>query len=349
MQIRSLLFILFCLIAIGSQAQDRHFSQFFASPINLNPALTGAFSGTYRVAGNYRDQWRGVFENPIVTYSTALDTRFKVDLGTPTKDAFGVGLLFFSDRVNGIDFSTNQIMLSAAFHKNLGINSNQFLSLGVQGGIAQRNVNYERLDFEDQFDGLDQYVGSTLEDLPPNNFSFGDVNVGLNYTAQITKTAAIFIGASLHHIFNPRISFYFDSEDNPDADERLFQKYSVQLSAQLKLNDKFDLIPRILIASQGPHLRANVGSNLRIKLNNYSSTALQLGTWARPVRTESDFIDLDAIVAMVGLELNGVLIGFSYDASISDLGTFRQGQNSFELSVSYIGNFESDDIMCPSF
>ncbi len=349
MQIRSLLFILFCLAAISSQAQDRHFSQFFASPINLNPALTGAINGTYRVAANYRDQWRGVFDNPIVTYSTALDSRFNVDLGTQTKDAFGVGLLFFSDKVNGIDFSTNQIMLSAAFHKNLGIKSNQYLSIGVQGGIAQRNVNYERLNFEDQFDGLDQYVGNSLEDLPPNNFSFGDLNVGINYTTKLSKTASIFVGASLHHVFNPRISFYYDKENNPDADERLYRKYSAQLSAQLKLSEKLDLIPRVLFANQGPHLRINAGSNLRIKLNNYSSTALQIGAWARPVRTETNPIELDAIVTMVGIELSGVLIGFSYDASIGDLGTYKQGQNSFELSVSYIGSFESDDIMCPSF
>ena len=34
-------------------AQDPNFSQFFASPLTLNPALTGKFDGTFRVAGNY--------------------------------------------------------------------------------------------------------------------------------------------------------------------------------------------------------------------------------------------------------------------------------------------------------
>ena len=36
------------------KAQDPHFSQFFASPLTLNPAFTGKFDGLFRVAGNYR-------------------------------------------------------------------------------------------------------------------------------------------------------------------------------------------------------------------------------------------------------------------------------------------------------
>ncbi len=343
------LLLLLGLFGINLVAQDRHFSQFYASPINLNPALTGGFGGTYRIAANYRDQWRGVFDDPIVTYSTALDTRFNLKAGGFNKDAVGFGLLFFSDKVNGIDFSTNQIVLSAAYHKALGLKAKQFLSLGIQGGIAQRNVNYERLNFEDQFNGLDQYVGTTIESLPANNFSFGDLNVGLNFTSELSKKASIYVGAALHHIFSPRISFYYDKEEKVGSDERLFRKYSLQLSARLELNEKIDLIPRILMANQGPHLRINAGSNLRMSLNNFSSTALQLGVWARPVRTESNPLELDAIVIMAGIELEGVLIGFSYDASIGDIATYRQGQNSFELSVSYIGSFENDNILCPSF
>ena len=48
-------------------AQDTHFSQFYASPLNLNPALTGVNDGTYRIAGIYRNQDRS-FTTPYVTY-----------------------------------------------------------------------------------------------------------------------------------------------------------------------------------------------------------------------------------------------------------------------------------------
>jgi hypothetical protein len=44
-------------VVVVVAAQDSHFSQFFSSPLTLNPAFTGKFFGTYRVAGNYRNQW----------------------------------------------------------------------------------------------------------------------------------------------------------------------------------------------------------------------------------------------------------------------------------------------------
>lgn len=344
------LILLFCLtFALQGIGQDKHFTQFYASPINLNPALTGAFNGTYRISGIYRDQWRAVFDNPIVTYSTALDARLKLPINSKYKDAVGLGLVFFSDKVSAIDFSTNQIALSAAYHKALDFNNKQFLSIGIQGGIAQKNVNYERLSFEDQFNGISEYNGETLESLPPNNFSFGDMNVGLNYTATVTDDLSIFIGAAMHHIFTPHISFYYHKDDAPQFDERLHRKYSVQASAQLRVGERMQLIPRLLVSSQGPHLRLNGGSNIRIPLNNYSSTALQLGTWARTVKSVDVPMELDALVILAAIELGSVQIGLSYDARFDDLSTFQQGQNAFEISVSYIGSFENNDILCPSF
>jgi len=54
---KKLLFtVIFCgVLACASFAQDANFSQFFASPLTLNPALTGKFDGLYRVVGNYRN------------------------------------------------------------------------------------------------------------------------------------------------------------------------------------------------------------------------------------------------------------------------------------------------------
>ena len=38
-------------------AQDPHFTQYFTSPLTLNPALTGLVQGDLRFAANYRQQW----------------------------------------------------------------------------------------------------------------------------------------------------------------------------------------------------------------------------------------------------------------------------------------------------
>ena len=111
----TIILLLFIILEFAN-AQDKHFTQFYAAPLTLNPALTGAFNGSYRVGGIYRDQWRNALDEPYTTFETAIDVRFPVELDRRYKDAFAVGLMFYSDKVSSIDFNTNQISLSGAFH-----------------------------------------------------------------------------------------------------------------------------------------------------------------------------------------------------------------------------------------
>src|SRR3982751_3598055 len=84
-----------------SKAQDPNFSQFFVSPLTLNPALTGKFDGIYRIAGNYRNQWP-TFNNAFTTATISFDAGILKDR-LPDIDQFGIGLLGFTDKSgNGI-------------------------------------------------------------------------------------------------------------------------------------------------------------------------------------------------------------------------------------------------------
>lgn len=343
------LFLLFLFVVAGYaavSAQDNHLTQFYASPLTLNPALTGAFEGRYRVGAVYRDQWRGILDNPIKTFTVGGDFRFKAPFRTVREDAVGLGLMFFNDKTGVIDFSTTQIAISMAYHKALGVGNRQYLSLGIQGGLTQRNVNYESLNFHDEFDGLNGYNLGTGEDLPPNNFSFTDYNVGLNYTAKFGRTGRIFLGAAMHHFTSPRVSF---EEDNTGEGDKLYPKYSGQFAAHIPLqrNNRVSIQPRLLFATQGPHLQFNAGTNLRFVMGQYGGSALHIGTWARPVRN-NDGMGLDAMVALLGLEVNNVLFGLSYDLNLKALGA-NQRQGAFEISVSYLGNYENEEILCPKF
>lgn len=327
------------------QAQDKHFTQFYASPLTLNPALTGAFNGKYRASAIYRDQWRNVLDAPYVTFATAIDVRFNVELDSRYKDAFAVGLLFYNDEVNGIDFSTNQIALSGAFHKGLDFDKTQFLSVGFQAGIAQRNINYEDLLFDDQFNDIDEFEFATGENLPENNFTFSDLSVGINYSYAPSNKTSFFAGFAMHHVLQPQVTFY--NAENQDGDSKLYSKYSAQLSASIPVADLISISPRFLFASQGPHLEMNTGANIRFQFDDFGTSALHLGTWVRPVGNNDDSFDLDAVVLMTGIELNAVLIGLSYDLNLSNISTARRG--AFELSLTYLGDFENDGILCPKF
>src|SRR6186713_693395 len=92
--------LLFSSIASVTIAQDPNFSQFFASPLTLNPALTGKFDGSFRLAGNYRNQWPSI-NNAFVTKTGSADFHLLRN-NLPEIDRWGFGVLFMNDQnVNG--------------------------------------------------------------------------------------------------------------------------------------------------------------------------------------------------------------------------------------------------------
>ena len=345
----AIVFSLFFLYSASTTAQDKNFTQFYAAPLTLNPALTGAFDGQYRLSTIYRDQWRGVLDAPFKTFATALDFRFPFSLrGRPEKDALGVGVLFYNDNVPFFDFSTTQISVSATYHKALSSLNNQFLSLGFQAGIAQRRVNFENLNFDDQFNGETGYTEPTREELPINNFAHPDFSVGLNYTYTPKSRMSFFAGGALHHFLQPEVTFYRDQPtESRNGSSQLYMKITGHLSAQLPLANQLQLLPRVMYNQQGPLRELNAGSNLRFALNDHNGMALHLGTWARTVRNTSGF-GLDSWILLTGLELDNFLIGMSYDANVNSLTNGRR-QGTFEISIAYLGNYDNDLILCPKF
>ena len=104
--------MLFSAIASVSVAQDPNFSQFFASPLTLNPALTGKFDGSFRLAGNYRNQWPSI-NNAFVTKTGSADFHL-LNNNLPEIDRWGFGVLFMNDQNGNGALRTNQFSLSTA-------------------------------------------------------------------------------------------------------------------------------------------------------------------------------------------------------------------------------------------
>jgi type IX secretion system PorP/SprF family membrane protein len=346
MQKLIILVIFLCGLMQQVAAQDMHFSQFYAMPQALNPALTGMFEGRYRVSTIYRDQWRSVLDEPIQSFGVGGDFRFTPRLSKVQEDGFGAGITFLNDRIGGIDFNTTQIGVALAYHKSLDVNNSQYLSLGVQGAMVQRNVNYLSLNFHDEFDGVTGYTLGSGEEFPTNNFSFPDLNIGLNYTSKISRKSSLYAGVAYHHVLRPDVAFYSGTGQG----DRLFSRYSAHILADFPVGGRetrVSMQPRIQVASQGPHMEINTGTNLRFSMGQYGTTAFHVGGWVRPVKNVEN-MSLDAAVVLLGFEINNVLIGMSYDLNLKAIGA-NQRQGAFEISVAYLGDFESEGIPCPKF
>lgn len=350
---RILLFLVLLFLGQTVSAQDYQFSQFFASPLTLNPALTGLFPGRYRVAINHRSQWGQSLETPFSTSAFAADFHYYVN---PNKrrysDAFGVGVLFVSDRVTEINFNTNQMMLGGAYHKSLDAKNESILSLGVQVGVVQRNISYDQLTFEDEFDGTTGYAGGTTgEELPANNFAFGDYQLGLSYSYSPRRSTAIFLGVALHHVGEPEQSFFEEITQGEEIEvsNLLHRRYSAYFNLRIPAGRNLEISPRIYYRQQGPHATANAGTNLRFLINDTNGTAFHLGAWARPARSQETYT-LDSATGLVGLEISNFLLGLSYDVGLNSQQVNRRHQGAFELSISYLGQSEEDEaVPCPKF
>src|SRR5688572_3596877 len=82
-------------------SQDLHFTLHQMTPLAFNPANTGAFYGSYRVSGLYRDQYRSVLgKGAFMTPTLSVD--LPVIRGFKETDWVGVGLFLYSDKSGDI-------------------------------------------------------------------------------------------------------------------------------------------------------------------------------------------------------------------------------------------------------
>jgi type IX secretion system PorP/SprF family membrane protein len=345
---QSIIAICLIFINIAVFAQDRNFTQFYASPLTFNPALTGAVEGRTRVILNYRNQWQSISPEPFTTTGISFDMNFNPYKKQMTPDKIGVGMSFFSDQVGSGEFSTNQLDFNGAFHKSLNNQGTHYLSGGFQFGIHQKTLAYNDLTFEDQFDGSTGYILATGEDLPANSFTFADLGAGIQWSLAPKDRMLVYAGASFFHLTQPDVSFYQDVE-GVDISSRLYTRMTGHFGLQIPVGGKSSLQPRITATLQGPHTEVNAGANLSFSLSDYNDTNLILGSWFRPVIGADDNLNLDAIVALVGFQLSGFQVGVSYDINVSPLANATGGRGAFELSLMYVGSYENESIICPTF
>lgn len=350
--IRSLILGLLCFVAAKSYGQDPRFSQFYVAPMYFNPALAGTYDGSFRTSAIYRDQWTGALNNSLSTFLVSGDVSFDIN-GRRSKepDKFSGGLAFYSDRVATFDLNTNSISLYGAYHKVLNERDRHILSGGLQFGMTQRSINYEDLQFGDQFNGLDGYTLSTGENLPANNLGHFDFGLGINYAIAPVGGTQFYAGIGIFHLNGANISFYRqDNRVDPDLQREsiLLQRFTAQVGMSVPTSQLLAVQPRVLYMKQGQHTEIDLGTNLRYKLNQFDDVYLHFGPWLRVVQNE-DNLGLESFVLSAAYEKGSFIFGFSYDHNYNDLTGSRSGLNAFEFSVTFIGDHNNDTDICPKF
>ncbi len=350
---RSILTILSICATLTAFGQDIYFSQFYVNPSLLNPAMSGNYQGSYRVFTQYRSQWGSILDKPIVDFAVGGDVVFDMTYHKRKyPDRVSANIIFSSDELGAFDFGTNGIQFAAAFHKSLNGDYHQYLSAGAQVGINTRNFIYEDIVFADQFNGVDAFDGVTAENRPENTFAYSDVNVGINYSMSTESIRWIQLGLSAQHIIQPNVSFYENIDDPTGIIQRnnpLLRRLNAIGSLEFDLNEYLRLIPRAIVSIQEAFTLVQAGSNVRIAVGQYGDQAVQLGAALRQVDNIDDGLAPTELQLLAGFEVQGLNVGLSYDVNIRSFSASGSRPGTFEISLSYIGNYETDELACPKF
>lgn len=331
--------------ATAAWAQDPHYTQYFASPLTLNPALTGLTQCDLRLAANYRTQWGSVSPNPYITGTLSYDMATMKDK-LNNGDAVGFGVLGLYDKSGLGGLQNITIAVSAAYHKAFGIEKQHTLSFGLQGALVQKNIDFTKLKFEDQFDRMTgQTPYNTSENLGNSDLTYPDFNLGLMYSGRVSDHATAYAGVSVYHLTEPVESFL-------NEDHKIHSRYTGYLGGSFDLNENVVLYASGLYQTQASASEYMAGAAVGFVLNPghdeefVKNTLLYLGGWYR---------FSDALCPYVGFEWSKMKLGISYDVNMSSFSPATNGNGGYEISLIFNGCINkreftrTPNVSCPRF
>ncbi len=328
------LILFFLILLIKVNAQDPHFSQFFASPLTLNPALTGKFDGNLRVAGNYRNQWPTI-NRAFTTTTVSIDFPVMRNHIAPT-DTWGVGFLGYSDQSANSALKFNYLSVSTAFHKGLDEDGYQQIGAGFQGTYTNMILDVSNLKFEDQLTPFG-FTGSTGEVFNNSTLknNYFDLNAGILYTGSTTDKNNFYAGVSMYHITRPKQQFtgtFFLL--NPRTTFHAGGYFPAGTTGTLHLSGLYSI--------QAGASEAVLGAALQLPVTEGDKPAsVYFGSWLRLN---------DAVIPYLGLEFSDFRLGATYDVNTSSLKTASQSRGGIEISLIYIKKSPgSKGLPCPKF
>lgn len=307
-------------------AQDLHFTQFFNSPLNTNPGLTGVFNGDLRFGLHYKQQWKSV---PVdyLTFSGYADKKFYGK--NNDKGFFSAGILFNYDRAGDSRMTLLQGALSATY--TFILNERNLITVGPQLGVSNMSANFgDDLAFGNQWTGLvfDATLGSGEPFDEKESVTYFDLGAGINYRWQKSERTHIDVGGGFYNITSPNHSFY-----DYDVTSDLPLRYSLNASAWIQLSDLLDVWGHVLFQFQDVNREyvPAVGVRLHINRKRGSQFALDIGGVAR---MNNDHVD--SWNPYVAFEFNQFFLGLSYDITDSDFGDNVGREGGPEISFRYI-------------
>lgn len=308
-----------------AQAQDPHFSQYYANPLYLNPAFAGV-EKCPTLHLNYRNQYPtlGVYN----TFSASYDQYVSGIKG-------GIGFLAMRDEAG--QGALNLTEFSAIYSYHLQASRKFTLLTGFQATFRQRSIDWDNLTFPDQIDEFYGFVKSTQEQRPDQTTnSHLDLSVGfLGYAERW------YLGITGHHLTEPNEAFY--------SNESLPFKFTTHGGFTFPLGRK-----RLYNSTQNLMILHFVYQQQSTASQFTGGLSFNRGTITGGLAVRTGSYNPDAVIFILGIapEKEAWTIGYSYDYTISDLTNVTGGAHEITFSYKFkcrVPKKGIKPVKCPKF
>lgn len=309
------------LAAAGAGAQDLHYSQFYNSPLNMNPALAGSFNGSHRFTVSHRDQWRFV-PVPWTTFSGAWDMNI-LPSGSE-KTFYGIGANVNYDRQGDSRLTLLNLTLNGAVHRSL--NAKNILSLGAGIGLATRGFDTGSLTWDKQWDGdvFDTSLPSQEAFQNTERIFFVETSLGAKYLYQKSSRTNVELGIGANHLIEPKTSF------STAGDIRLPRRFSFTGVGNFRLTEKLDFQAHLLHQIQNKYNETVFGGLGKLYLSQQRGKELQMHL-GLGYRTSGSFIPT------LAFQVNEIYAGFNLDIDRTGFNkALNTSRGAYEIHLRYI-------------
>lgn len=349
--------IIFWLMAMtSSHAQDPGFSQFFSSPLTINPALTANINGKWRVISNYRNQWSGP-GNPYSTGTISYDRKIFQNVDGNYVDEntrVGIGGMMMYDESTGGALKSNYASFNATANirlmKKEGYEQNgarirhidkanneegseQRLGVGLGLSYGHRRLDLNKLNFGEQFTGTgfdtNLPTGETaLSEMKP----YLSASAGLVYSYS-KNNIHIDLGVATFHINTPNQTFI------KDENQYLARRYVIHGNLETFLSDRIILTTNGVYQNQAGASYFSIGGVMGYYLAGnevVGDVILNAGLW---------YWSDNAVIPYLGISYGNFQVGLSYDITTSTLNEAAKRANTFELCLILRGRGKASGVI----
>lgn len=319
------IWIVACIAIVGftasdGKAQDLHYSQFYNSPQNINPALSGIYNGDKRYIASFRDQWRWV-KVPWTTFGGAYDQ--KIYPSASDNHFFSVGGAFNHDRQGASLLNLTNLNLTGTYSHLL--NKENILTGGLTLGFATRGFDTENLTWDAQWTGNEWDPNRPSgENFDSQRINYLESALGVNYRWQKSSRTKIDLGVSLFHLIEPSAGFY------GQEDQTLPRHLNFSFISTFKLHRSIDIQLNGVHQLQRKYNETLVGGLLKLYLSHQRGKETQLHLGAG-YRTSG------SIIPTVAIEYSNLYVGASVDIDGTSFNKdLKSNRGALELHVRYI-------------